>query len=271
MQANEKDLLEARLHDAIRKSEKGSLAILPFLTPRDRLRAERILRTVGSMDVAFFWGGYPTAERVTLFLLPEYLTACFSAPISEVPAEEVITFLGEELTDAVCPLRIKGSGFGHFSHRDVLGAVLALGLERDALGDIAMQSDCEAILFCPRTLADFLTQNLTRVASDTVRLSPYVLDEAFTDGRHYRRISDTVASERLDCIIASLCNLSRDAAQTLIRQGMVEVDYEPAERTDLSLEPPAVLSVRGYGRFILRAFEGSTRKGRLRMKAEQLI
>ncbi len=271
MQANEKDLLMPRIHDAVRKSEKGSLALLPFLTPRDRLRAERTLKAMGCADSAFFWGGYPTAERATLFLLPEYLTACLSAPLSEVPPEEVITLLGEELTDAVYALRIKGSGFGYFSHRDVLGAVLALGLERDAIGDIAMQSDAEAVLFCPRTLGDFLTQNLTRVASDTVRLSPYVLDEHFTDGRHYRPISDTVASERLDCIIAALCNLSRDAAQTLIRQGMVEVDYEPAERTDLSLEPPTVLSVRGYGRFILRAFEGSTRKGRLRMKAEQLI
>ncbi len=271
MAETEKDLLEARIRDAVQKSEKGAVAVLPFLTPRDRLRAERALRTSGFADAAFFWGGYPEAERATLFLLPEYLLACLTSPIAEATSEELISLLGEDLTDAVSALCIRGSGFGHFSHRDVLGAVLATGLERDALGDIAMQSDREAILFCPRKLAEFLTENLHRVGNDTVRLSPYTLTADFTDGRHYRPIADTVASERLDCIVAALCNLSRDAAQTLIRQGAVEVNYEPTQRTDLSLEPPTVLSIRGYGRFILRTFEGSTKKGRLRMRADQLV
>jgi hypothetical protein len=50
-----------------------------------------------------------------------------------------------------------------------------------------------------------------------------------------------------------------------------EVDFEIEERTDAMLTPPATLSIRGYGRFILRSFDGETKKGRLRLRADQLI
>ncbi len=267
----EKDLLEARLDDAVLKCEAGCPATLPFLTPRDARRAERYLRTRGMLDAAWFWGGYPDAERVTLFLLPDYLTLCLSASPSECTPDEMLALLGEEATDAVSSLLIRGSGFRTLSHRDFLGAVLGLGIERDAIGDIALQNEREAVLFCPLTIGRFLRETLTRVGSDAVKVLDYTPDEHFTDGRHYRPISDTVASERLDCVVAALCNLSRDAAQALIRSGAVEVEFEPVDRTDYALLPPQTLSVRGYGRFILRAFDGETRKGRLRLRADMMV
>ena len=46
----------------------------------------------------------------------------------------------------------------------------------------------------------------------------YELDEHFTDGKQYRPISDTVASPRLDCVVAALTNLSREAAQNAVRR-----------------------------------------------------
>ena len=60
-------------------------------------------------------------------------------------------------------------------------------------------------------------------------------------------------------------------AQSAVRTGLVEVDFEVEERTDLILVPPATVSVRGYGRFILRSFDGQTRKGRLRLRADRLV
>lgn len=265
------ELTQARVEDACRRCESGVTATLPFLTPRDCRRVERLLRERGTWNQAWLWGGYATAERATLFLLPDYLCACLPDAPSACDANAVLAILGEEAEEAVSAVRIRGSGFRELSHRDFLGAILGLGLERDALGDVAVQSPHEAVLFCPRKLVPFLRESLVKVATDTVRVTEYVVDEHFTDGRHYRAISDTVASERLDCVIAALCKLSRDAAQTLIRSGLVEVEFEIVERTDLMLAPPVTISARGYGRFILRAFDGETRKGRLRLKAEQLI
>ncbi|MBE6553602.1 MAG: hypothetical protein E7666_04580 [Ruminococcaceae bacterium] len=267
-----RDMLEARLSDAIEKCQRGHVACLSFLTPRERRAAERYLRFTGAWEQAWFWGGYGGAERACLFLLPDYLLACFEGEV--VPRDDdtaVLSLLGEEADTAVRSVLIRGSGYRTLSHRDYLGAILGLGLERDALGDIAVQNDHEAVVFCPQTIATFLTETLSQVGADSVRCVVYQPDEHFTDGRHYRPISDTVASPRLDCVVAALTNLSRERAQQAVRGGFVEVDFEPEERVDLMLTPPTTVSVRGYGRFILRSFDGETRKGRLRMRADQLI
>lgn len=265
-----RDLFEARLEDAIRKCTSGSVAHIPFLTMRQRRRAERILDAHGLRDSYWFWGGHVGAERACLFLLPDYLTAILPEDAAEREAA-LPEYLTEELTDAVVSILIKGSGFRNLSHRDYLGAILGLGIERDAIGDIAVQDEHSAILFCPRTLAGFLMGELTKVGADTVRCYECLLDETFTDGKKYRPISDTVASPRLDCVVAALCNLSREAAQSAVRSGLVEVDFEPEERVDTVLTPPITVSVRGHGRFVLRSFDGETRKGRLRLRADQLI
>lgn len=267
-----RDLLEARLSDAVEKSRRGEVASMPFLTPRERRAAERYLRTCGAWEQAWFWGGYHGAERACLFLLPDYLLVCLEN--ERVPEDDdtaVLALLDEDAVSAVQAVRVKGSGYRALTHRDYLGSILGLGLERDALGDIAVQNEHEAVVFCPARLVSFLTENLCKIGSDTVRCAPYTPDAQFTDGRKYRPIRDTVASPRLDCVVAALTNLSRDAAQQAIRSGLVEVDFEPTERVDLVLTPPTTISVRGFGRYILRSFDGETRKGRLRLCADQMI
>lgn len=263
--------IQSRLRDAIEKCERGQVARLFYLTPREQKQAERFLRAHGVWDRAWLWGGYPTAERACLFLLPDYLFTMLEGSAEEGFDVAIGALLAEEVAETVCAVRITGSGFRELSHRDYLGSILGLGLERDALGDIAVQDPHEAIVFCPETIAGFLCESLQKVANDTVKCQKTSIDHTFTDGRRYRAIHDTVASPRLDCVVAALTNLSREEAQAAVKTGLVEVDFEPIERLDLLLEPPVTLSVRGYGRFILKAFEGETRKGRLRLHADQLI
>lgn len=264
-------MLSARIGDAIEKVTRGEVAVLPFLTPAQRKQAERQLRACGYWEAAWFFGGYGTAERACLFLLPDYLTALLEDVPSACEAASVLALIEEDVARAVTAVKIRGSGFRKLSHRDYLGAILGLGLERDALGDLAVQNECEAVLFCPQTLATFLIESLFKVGSDSVKCRLYALDDSFTDGRTYAPISSTVASSRLDCVVASLTGLSREDAQRTIRSGLVEVDFEPSERVDLTLTPPSSISIRGYGRFILRAFDGETKKGRLRLRADKLI
>lgn len=265
-------LLSARIGDAIEKADKGVLSTLSFLTPRDAARAKRELQMRGVSERGWFFGGYTGAERVCLFLLPDYLLACLSAERESTDYREQLTeLIGDDIRESVSALRITGSGFCSLSHRDYLGAILGLGLERDAIGDIAVQNDHEAVVFCPAHLIPFIKEHLSKVARDTVRCREYTPDERFTDGKSYAPMHATVASARLDCIVAALTNLSREAAQTAVRSGLVEVDFECEERVDLILVPPTTLSIRGYGRFILRAFEGETRKGRMRVRADKLI
>ena len=257
--------LEARMEDYVAAAERGQVAVSPFLSPGERKQAERSLAARGLARQAVLWGGYREAERVCLLLLPSFYVDWIAE------GEPDLSLLPLDPCDGVGALLIRGSGYRTLAHRDYLGSILGLGLERDAIGDIAVQTPTSAVVFCKRQLLPFLLETLDKVASDTVVCSEYEMGEDFTDGRQFSPIQTTVASPRLDCLVAAFTDCSREEAQRLVRTGLVEVDYETEERVDHLIEAPAVLSIRGFGRFYLRSYEGENRKGRLRVRAEKPI
>ncbi len=259
-------LLLSRFSDGLARAGRGELVSGAFLSPSDRALLERTAKEQGVLDCLVFFGGYPDAERCRLFILPAYL-----ADFEGTAAEKLQEHFAEELEEAICPLLICGSGYRALSHRDHLGSILSLGLERDALGDIVLLDDHSAVIFCGKRIGTFLSQTLERVANDKVTLSAFTVDRHFAPKQTTQKITDTVASDRLDCIVAALTNLSREKAQALIRTGLCQVNYLPEDRTDLSLTPPTVLTIRGFGKFNLLSFDGETKKGRLRMSAEKFI
>lgn len=269
-------LLLSRLDDLIQKSGREEAAVSPYLTPREAKYARVHLSARISTGTATLWGGYPEAERIRAVILPGY-TEGLTHP-ETLAADPVAALDGaglEELADtireAVCPIQVKGSGFRELSHRDYLGSVLGLGLERDAIGDILIPDAHTAILLTDSRVGDFLTSQMEKVAADTVRVSRLPEGTSLVGTRRLQPVNDTVASERLDCVVAALCNLSREKAQTAVRSGLCELDYEVCEACDTAVEAPAVISVRGFGKFAVHAFDGMTRKGRIRLVAGKYV
>ena len=265
-------LLLSRLDDLVRVGGRGEAAVSSFLTPREAKYARAHLSARVSAGTAVLWGGYPTAERVRVVILPDYTEGLVDAAVLASDPVAALTDGGlDDLADtircAVCPMLVKGSGFRELSHRDYLGSVLGLGLERDAIGDILMPDAHSAILLTDARVGDFLTTQMEKVATDTVRVSRLPEGTALTGTRRLQPITDTVASERLDCVVAALCNLSREKAQMAVKSGIVELDYEAVEDCSATVDAPAVISVRGFGKFAVHAFDGTTRKGRIRLAA----
>ncbi len=266
-------LLFARLDDLCDRAAHGVTAFSAFLTPREGLYASRHLASRLSAGTALLIGGLPEAERRRAVILPDYVEGlidpCLLAddPMNALDAAGFSELI-DTLHEATTVVTVRGSGFRTLTHRDFLGSVLGLGLDRDAVGDIVVSEDgTTAYLVTDARIADFLTENLKKVATDAVKVSR--LSDGI-DAVPLRRLSpiyDTVASARLDCVVASLCNLSRDAAQNAIRQALVELNYEPVTDCDRTVEPPATLSVRGVGKFLVKGFDGETRKGRMRLCA----
>lgn len=151
-------------------------------------------------------------------------------------------------------------------HRDLLGAAMGLGLERDATGDIAPAEDAgRAYLFVHRDVAAYVCANLcsagrahlkVRCAGGTVRVRP-------PQGEVLRV---TVPSARLDAVLAAGYRLSRSEAQRRIEGGLVKRNHEETLRGDVHLEAGDLLSVRGCGRMRVESIEGTTRKGRLALR-----
>lgn len=266
MERNQEDLghLFARLDDLAARSAKGEVAISPFFSPREQYFAERYLKKSGVRAVAF--GGISEAERKRIYVLPDYIEWADGATLPE-------TLCDFGFSTEISAIRVRGSGYRALSHRDFLGSLLGLGLLRSVIGDILLigEEQREAVVVCERGIVPFLEAHLERVGNDKVSLS--CVDEetlaSLSASRRMMPISDTVASARLDCVVAALCRLSREKARDCVECELVELDFETETRPDHTVTAPAILSVRGVGRYRIISLEEKTKKGRLRLLAEK--
>ncbi len=190
-------------------------------------------------------GGYPSAERVV---------ACFH------PA-------GEEPVFPILCLHITWDGRYHQAeHRALLGSVLGLGIDRSMVGDICLIED-GAYLMAVEEMAEFIAQNLaqagrTPVQAKVLESIPPIMPP---EGKIFR---DTVASLRLDAVLAAGLNLSRSGAAAHILSGQVQVNHKIEIRTDAQLHERDLLSIRGFGRLCIKAVGAPTRKGRIPIQFE---
>ena len=263
MVKDENAVLLARIDDLCRRAERGEIAVSCFLSPKENRVVLRHIASKGMTGRCLMYGGYKDAERCRAYILPDYISDAevFSDISPYLEKEDIVS------------LQIIGSGYRKLSHRDYLGSILGLGIEREVLGDIVFE-DTEnesAILFCDAVIADFLICELKKIANDTVKLKKTEISADFVPKREFAHISDTVASARIDAVVAAICSLSREKAAMAVNSGIVEVDYETETRQDRPVNPPCIVSVRGYGKFRINSVSEQTRRGRYRLNADKYI
>lgn len=251
----------ARLDDLCRAADRGEVGQSDFLTPRELHYAQVYLNKRGAGFLSF--GGYADAERRKIYVLPDYMEG----------ASDIAELEDYGHDSSVGAVRVSTAGYRRLSHRDYLGSILGLGLERSVMGDILVFGDdgAAAVIFCNKALVPFLTEELVWVAREKVRCVAVDLSDIEMPERRFAAINDTVASPRADCIVGALCSLSRERAREAVVSGLVEVDFEPEERPDRALSAPCLVSVRGYGRFRVISVEDKTKKGRYRLVAEKFL
>ncbi len=150
--------------------------------------------------------------------------------------------------------------FDTLGHRDILGSLMSLGMDRALLGDIVMGTG-EAHLFALPAAAKRVQAELAQAGGAT--LSVEILEEipALSAGEG-EPVRGTVASLRLDAVLDLAFRLSRGRAAELVKSGRVQVDHMLELRPDRKLSEGAVLSVRGIGRAELAEIGGQTKKDR---------
>lgn len=155
-------------------------------------------------------------------------------------------------------------------HRDVLGSLMNLGVERSNIGDIIL-CDNVAYIFCHERLSEFLAAELTQIKHTPVRCS---VVENLPEAAVLRRTESVgvqVASVRLDALIAKVYNLSRGDSLELFRLKRVFVDGKLCENNRYSVKENEVISVRGFGKFKYRSQDGVSRKGKLNVTVEKYV
>ncbi|MGI6238733.1 MAG: RNA-binding protein [Christensenellales bacterium] len=230
---------EKRLSELARRAARGETAFSHFLEPALVPIAETCARDAGAWVA--FCGGYPGAERVI---------AGFSDGEIEPRAFPV-----------ACLRLSWNKKFADAGHRDILGAVMGLGVERASTGDIVL-SDGAAYLFCERSIARYLIENLEGANRARIRAAEHIgeIEPSEPAGTRFRA---TFSSPRLDALVCAGYNLSRAQAQKLVAAGHVKLNHIPNLRPDARIEAGDLISARGYGRLCVERLLGETKKGRL--------
>ncbi len=156
------------------------------------------------------------------------------------------------------------------SHRDILGAAMGLSLKRDTIGDILLEDHTATVLVLSK-MADFLQQNLIKAGRANLQGEMISLEEVHAVTPKTEEVKDTVASLRIDCIIASAFCLSRELAKQAIQREFAQINYRTVTSVSREVKEGDVLSVRGYGKCVLEAIGGESRKGRLFVRIQKYI
>ena len=238
--ADEQSLFLRRMQELASRAE-GWYTFSDFLTPAEQswLLTERLPTRIT------LWGGAELCERrMAAFgdpedfgMPPEFPFICISCtPKSQKYAD---------------PL----------SHRDILGAVLSLGLDRRGIGDIFI-NDNVGYLFAAEHLAPYICENLTRIRHTDVICAPCEAAEELLQPRLTEK-DVVMASRRADAALCAVFHLSRSEGAEKFRRGLVFRNSLPLEDPAAELRDGDILSLRGAGRFRLEEVTGETGKGRL--------
>ncbi len=191
---------------------------------------------------SLFYGGYEEAERVILLNLPEYANLADENPLAVVRAK--VPEKGKALT-----------------HRDYLGSLIGLGMKREMIGDILVRDDGADIIVLAE-IADFILQNYYKAGRVNLSLEKLDIAKLIVPAAKIREITDTVASLRLDNIVASAFSLSRSKAAEAINRGIVFVNNVEILKTDYQVKEGEKISLRGKGKARLKEIGGWSRKDR---------
>ncbi len=154
-------------------------------------------------------------------------------------------------------------------HRDYLGAIMNLGIERSVIGDIFVK-DTTAYVFCVDRIAQYIADNLDKIRHTNVKCTIEKGNiEAVAPEK--KAVSVVVSSERIDAVVAKLYNMSRSQSIEHFREKKVMVNGRVMENNSYSMKPADVISVRGYGKFIFTGVENETKKGRLKVQLMQYV
>ena len=251
--SNEREFFKKRLLElAGRAYASGVFTFTDFLGLDEQSVFAEVKTSLSGIKYTLFGGTVGTERVMVRFGDEEELGWCADFPIVTLKIEPKAKKWADKLT-----------------HRDILGALMNLGIERSQLGDIVIRAD-EAYLFAKNTVSDFIMQELTRAKHTDLLVS---IVDSVPEGELYKTEDLTVqcASQRADAVIARVFSLSREEAQELFKEGRVFINGKCTESVARELSNDEIVSVRGLGRFIFAGLISTSKKGKLNLLIKRFV
>ena len=251
----EERLLLARTLDKLELARnRGVPSHTGFLSPHERAAVEGLIRAEG-WPSHLFTGGFADAERTVCAFLPDWL--------------EGEDWLDGQEYNPIRAIRCTWTG-GGLTHRDFLGAILGLGLDREKVGDLLVgDGSCDVLAL--EDVADFLLLHLDQAGRVRLKVSPIGLDEISPPAVQVKTVRDTVSSLRLDAVASSGFSTSRGKAADLISSGKVQLNHQECLKPDRPVSEGDVISCRGFGKCVVKEVGGPSKKGRIMIVLERYV
>ena len=256
----EKDdkILLAQVFDKIEAVEKkNKIEYTDFL---DLAQIELVQKFINKIRVENYmsYGGFEQAERKMFVFYPDK----FNVNVVEKNLSNIVQIIRIEL-----PEDLKGK----YTHRDYLGAVIKLGIERKKVGDIIVDNNGADIII-DKDISKFLLDNLgslTRFSKSEITIQN--IEDLRPVEIKKEEIEIIVSSMRLDNVISELARCSRNKALDIINQERVFVNFESENKKTKQIKIGDMVTIRGKGRFFVKEISGQTRSGRVVIKIEKFI
>ena len=248
---DELELLGKRLIELSKKADNGYYTYSDFLGLQEQTVLATVKAKLYTKHTPF--GGAVGAERVMVrFGNPEAIGYEEDFPIVTLKVTPKSDKFADRLT-----------------HRDFLGTILALGIERATVGDIVIR-DNVGYVFLSDKIAEYVRGSLTRVKHTDVRCE---IVDGVPEGELYKTEMKRIQAngERLDAIVAKVFCMSRDDASLLFKKRLVFADGREIESVSYNPKEGQVISVRGFGRFIYRGYDSLTKKGKKNIDVEVYV
>ncbi|MDG4655851.1 RNA-binding protein [Ectobacillus antri] len=213
------------------------MKLTDFLDPRE----QQIINALMPDKAVRFYGGADGTERRRALILPPY----YEPNVADFQIEA---------------LRIQyAAKFFSIEHRQMLGALMSLGLKREKYGDIFIGKD-EVYLFVAKEIADYIIMNLQSVGKAKIGVSFAEGQRIILPAEEWTEKSGTVSSLRVDALLAEMFNISRQKTQLLIKGGLVKVNWKVIEQPSYECFSGDVLSARGHGRAKILSIDGKSKR-----------
>lgn len=242
MKTEDDTLLLKHLGDLARRADRSHIATFSgFLSLSEQAAFFEKEKEFAYVPVTL-WGGQENCER------------------------RVIRF-GEEWEYPICCIRMAPRMVkfaDELTHRDFLGALMNLGMERSMLGDIYIE-DKTGYLFCLTNMADYIVENLTKIRHTAVTCTVCEQPPVFGCKEPEEKLVQ-LSSERLDALIAGVHHLSRTQSVALFREQRVFVNGRVCENNSRALKSGDQITVRGYGKMVYDGAIGFSKKGKTNVR-----
>ncbi len=244
-------VLKKRLLDLANQSYQNNMFTFSgFLSLHEQQLVEEIRRE-NAFIKATLYGGNTDCERVMVrFGDKEELGYEEDFPIDCIKIEPLIEKFADVLT-----------------HRDFLGAVMNLGIERNTIGDIFVQGK-GAFLYCHNKMTEYLLEELDKIKHTHVKCH-VISDVGELPVSEPVPKEVLVASCRIDGVLAKVYNISRTGSLELFRSGRVFVNGKLVENNSYVLKAGDSVTARGFGKFIFKEEVYKTKKEKLRILIEK--